>query len=1332
MDFGGTATLTTTAGVITPTTSATFASGVLTQPVTVTLAGTNRVITATSDIVSGVSNGFTVTAGSAFQFVFANVGTQTAGAVFTVTVTARDAFSNTATGFSGTATLTTTAGVITPTTTANFANGVLTQPVTVTLAGTNRVITATSGAVNGVSNGFIVVQPFSITKFVTSDSVTAGEQISYTVRVTNTSTIPLSAVSIIDTLPVTVSLITSSTTGLMTCSGVGTIVCTRGTDLAVNSSVTLIVTGTVSATALSGEQLVNTAQVGGSNVSIVQTAQVSTTVQRSALLTVTKSVTPTTVVAGNLITYTVRITNTGPSAASGLRLTDTLPITVSGVTSSTFGGLSCGGSSIITCTLSSDLNVNGSVVLTVTGIVSATAAHNQPIVNSVIVSATDASITRTATVTTTVLRSAVLTVTKSVTPTTVIAGNLITYTVRITNTGPSVASGLRLTDTLPITVSGVTSSTFGGLSCGGSSIITCTLSSDLGVNGSVVLTVTGTVSATAPNNQLITNTVAVSATGAAIVHTAQVSVTVVQPAGLSVTKVATPTVATAGQQITYTVRITNTGPSTLNTVRLTDTLPVTVSAVTSSTTGGLACTGVGTITCTLTTLGSGSGVTLTITGTVSAGAVHGQAITNIVTATATEVAGMQTAQVSTTVQRSAVLTVTKSVTPTTVIAGNLITYTVRITNTGPSVASGLRLTDTLPITVSGVTSSTFGGLSCGGSSIITCTLSSDLGVNDSVVLTVTGTVSATALHGEVITNTVAVSATEVSVVQTAQVTTTVQQPAGLSVTKSVTPTTVIAGNLITYTVRITNTGPTTLNTIRLTDTLPLTVSVVASSTGGLMDCGGSGTITCTMVSLNAGSGVTLTITGTVSSGALDGELLTNSVEVSADEVSVAESAQASATVQRLVMLEVTKVAAPDPVNAGEEITYTVRITNTGPSVASNILLTDSLPITVMVSSVVSDTDGLDCAGVTPITCSAASLGANASVALTITGTISPTALDGEVLTNSVEVSADEVSVVESAQASVTVNTLADLEITKSETYTDTVVGAIITYTLQITNSGPSYASGVYITDSLPISVAFGSVIAITPENLFGTGVEDAGVITWMTDTLPLVHNATIVFTGTITGTGTLAEMVNSVEIASTTTDDVPGNNSATTAGFEVAGSGMMAAVADLWLGVDSASAAIAVDAPAVYLFRAGNRGPIGVAGATVVIQSAAELDIRLLTEPHTACPRSGDGFACALPLLQPGDEIGIAVTFLTALPGTLDSVWTIEAAVFDLNPADNQLTQRWVVGEAAQQRIFLPILQSQADTERSQSPEQPVEAEIDPERNRPEETEIYLPAVGNR
>lgn len=407
---------------------------------------------------------------------------------------------------------------------------------------------------------------------------------------------------------------------------------------------------------------------------------------------------------------------------------------------------------------------------------------------------------------------------------------------------------------------------------------------------------------------------------------------------------------------------------------------------------------------------------------------------------------------------------------------------------------------------------------------------------------------------------------------------------------------------------------------------------------------------------------------------------------------------------------ITKTAYPNPVVAGQQITYTVLITKSALAAGANVRLTDTLPVTV--TGIVSSTaGGLSCSGTGPVVCTLASLSANASAALTVTGTVSSTALHNEQLVNLAQVSADGMTAAESAQVTTTVNTLADLSITKSENLSGTVVGAVITYTLRITNTGPSYARSVYITDTLPLSVSFGSVVAVTPTNLFGGESVSGVLVTWMTDTLPVIHSGYITFTGTITGTGTLT---NSVSISSTTTDSAPGNNSATTAGFTVAGALMATSVSDLWVAGDGGGESIGLGTTGPILLRVGNRGPATEGQPLLTISGLPAGAVEVRTSPPVTCPRQGDGTVCALPPLAPGDGVEIAVTLPTDAPARWESVWQVVGERFDPNPDNNRLTRRWVVGESLW-RFFLPLLDNQ----------------VDAERNRPEENELFLPEVVN-
>ena len=100
-------------------------------------------------------------------------------------------------------------------------------------------------------------------------------------------------------------------------------------------------------------------------------------------------------------------------------------------------------------------------------------------------------------------------------------------------------------------------------------------------------------------------------------------------------------------------------------------------------------------------------------------------------------------------------------------------------------------------------------------------------------------------------------------------------------------------------------------------------------------------------------------------------------------------------------LQVMKSDSPDPVRLGSPLTYTVVVANIGPITATGVILTDTLPGSVLFGSVTS-TQG-SCNGSSIITCSLGALNATANAAATIV--VTPTV--GGTIVNTASVSSNE-------------------------------------------------------------------------------------------------------------------------------------------------------------------------------------------------------------------------------------------------------------------------------------------------------------------------------------
>jgi uncharacterized protein len=352
--------------------------------------------------------------------------------------------------------------------------------------------------------------------------------------------------------------------------------------------------------------------------------------------------------------------------------------------------------------------------------------------------------------------------------------------------------------------------------------------------------------------------------------------------------------------------------------------------------------------------------------------------------------------------------------------------------------------------------------------------------------------------------------------------------AGLSIAKVESADPVTAGTNFSYTVTVANAGPDPADNVSWSDTLPTGTTFVSLSSPGGWTCstpavGSGGMVSCSIASLPVGSAA-FTLTVNVAPAVTAGTVLSNTANVTTtttDDMSD-NSATETTTVAASASLSITKVDTPDPVAAGTNLTYTITVTNGGPSNAATVSLSDTLPAgTTFVS--LSSPGGWTCA--TPavgaggmISCPIASL-APGSAVFTLTVQVAGSVANGTVLSNTATVfspTSDPTPGNESAMADTTVtNTAFQASVTGTKTVSGSFApGGTVTYTVVLSNAGPGAQQdnpGDEFTDVLPAGLTLVSAAATS-----GTAVATVATdtVTW-NGSIPASGSVTITITATV-------------------------------------------------------------------------------------------------------------------------------------------------------------------------------------------------------------------------
>jgi uncharacterized repeat protein (TIGR01451 family) len=846
------------------------------------------------------------------------------------------------------------------------------------------------------------------------------------------------------------------------------------------------------------------------------TATDTDTLVPTADLSITKTDGVVNVVPGTTTTYTIVVSNAGPSAVVNAPVSDVLPAAIA---SDTWTCVASVGSS---CAAASG---SGNIATTVSLFTGGTATYT--VVANVSPAATG-SLTNTATVgvpggvtdptpgnnsstdTDTLTPQADMQVVKTG-PATLVPGQNVTYTITATNAGPSTAVAGTLSDTLPPGTTFASLSSPGGWACttpavGAVGAISCNAAA-VAPATPAVFTLVVALAPSVPVGTTVTNTATVgSATPDPTPgnNSSSTNGASAPSVDLAIVKTGPPTAVPGGPNVVFTTVVTNNGPSDAPLVSVADPTPLNLVFVSNA--GNCAAA----FPCALGTIPAGATRSITSTYQIPPGYPAGAPIVNTATVsspTPDPTPGNDTSTATVLVPNGvADVAVTKTVDNAAPTVGTNVTYTITASDLGPSDATGVAVTDVLPSGLTFVSATPSQGTyvpATGVWSIGSILFGTSKTLQVVATVTQPGNIvnTATRTAGNETDPNPSNNSASVVVNGPASV-------ADIQVQKTVDVPAPLVGANVTFTITVANAGPSQATNVVVTDLLPPGLAFVSAipAQGSYVP----GTGVWTIGTLANGVSTTLTVTSNVTAAGTYVNVALKTGETEFDPNSAND--QGSAVVvtggggPSLADLSIQKTDSPDPLHVGQQLTYTLLVTNRGPAGASNVTVTDPLPGAVTFFSATASQGG--CSGTTTVTCVLGGIAAGDSATVSLVVTVGPAAVPS--ITNTASVTATETDPNpsdNSSTAPTTVAPSADISLAKTVSNPAPLVSQTFTFTVTATNNGPSTANGVVVTDLVPPGLAF---ISAAPSQ--GTYVSGTGL--WTIGTLVNGANATLVLTVT--------------------------------------------------------------------------------------------------------------------------------------------------------------------------------------------------------------------------
>ncbi|QWH65733.1 DUF11 domain-containing protein [Bacillus wiedmannii] len=966
------------------------------------------------------------------------------------------------------------------------------------------------------------------TKSVNKSVAAIGDVLTYTVTIPNTGLLPANNVIFIDSLPNGTSFIPGTVT-------VDSIPQTNANPAAgislgtINNNASRTVTFQATVVSLPNQNPIsNTANItfqytpiaGGTTFNGLATSNSAGTQINLADINGTKSVNKLFTDFGETLTYSIALANIGNIAATNVIYTDPIPsgttfipgsVTVNGVTQA--GANPANGIFIGTIAANSTTTVSFQVFVpsipqTNPILNSGTTTYQYiPVPNQPAVSGTD-----TTNIVSTQVNNATVTMTKAVDKNFADIGDTLTYTVSFTGTGNTNANNVIFTDIIPTGTTFVLNS----LTIDGTTQVGANPANGVNV-GSIPTGTTKNVSFQVVVNTIPASNVVSNGSSASYQYTVNPSQspvtknissnlvsTQINNANLTLTKSTNKQFATIGETISYTILITNSGNTAATNVQLTDPLPngtiltpgtVTLNGVLQNV-NSLVALPIGTIP-------GGATFTLSFQVTVINITAQNPIINNafasyLYTVNPSLPPTSKTANSNsvTSTIRLANLQATKSVDKTFAEVGDVLTYTFALTNDGNVAANNVVLSDSIANGTAFVPNSvTINNVAQPGVTPASINIGS---INANTTITASFQVLITSIpNPNPISNSASISynfivdpnASPVSKNTTSTTTFIQVNDANVISAKTVDRAFATVGDVLTYTILLTNAGSVTADSPTFVDTNPDGTTFIPNTflINSVLQNNADPNAGVPLPSIPANGEITVsyqvTVTAlptqnpTTNSSSTQYSFILNPGDPPTIETSLSNTVSTQINLANVVIVKQVDLTIAD---VGQPITYTIALANLGNTPANNVVVTDIFPpgTTLVPNSIFIG--------------GALQLGADPSVGLQV-GTI-PT---GGITTIVFQISANSLpspnpvqnsaalqysfiadpnlpAVVRNATSNIVttqINT-ANLVATKLTSTNFADVGDVITYATILTNNGNIPATNVTFTDIIPDGTIF--------------------------------------------------------------------------------------------------------------------------------------------------------------------------------------------------------------------------------------------------------------------